>query len=62
MEDYERILLKTNALHREYNPNIPFQRGSKGPKWKNILSPIWHGSKKVEEEGVVVIPSDPNAL
>ena len=29
---------------------------------KKILSPIWYGSKKVEGKGVVVIPSDPNAL
>ena len=59
MENYKRILLKTNALHDKYDSNNPSPRSSKGVKWKKILSPIWHGSKKVEG---VVIPSDPNAL
>ena len=55
-------MLKTNALHRDNNPNNNYPKGSKGYKWRNILSYIWEKSKNVEGKGVVVIPSDPNAL
>ena len=57
-------MIKTNALHKGYNPNSG-PRSSKGWKWKNILSTIWFGEEPKEGyqgEGVVVIPSDPNAL
>ena len=29
---------------------------------KKILGPIWHNREKYEGNGVVIIPSDPNAL
>ena len=90
-DEYERLMIKTNALHRDYNPLNPRPTGSMGKKWKNILGPIWYKKqgfseedafrmtkdknyrkrlikkmKKIkheyEGEGVVVIPSDPNAL
>ena len=90
-DEYERLMVKTNALHREYNPSNPRPRGSMGKKWKNILGPIWYKKQgfseedafrmtkdknyrkrlikkmrkikyEYEGEGVVVIPSDPNAL
>ena len=58
-------MLKTNALHKKYNPNNPHPRSSKSYKWKYILGPIWRGEETMEGyqgKGVVVIPSDPNAL
>ena len=59
-------MIKTNALHHNYDPNSPNPRRSKSNKWKNILSPIWHNREKYERKpegkGVVIIPSDPNAL
>ena len=55
-------MIKTNALHRDNNPKKSHPKASKSNKWNNILKHIWHGSKKVEGKGVVVIPSDPNAL
>ena len=90
-DEYERLMVKTNALHREYDPSNPRPRGSMGKKWKNILGPIWYKKQgfseedafrmtkdknyrkgllkkmrkikyEYEGEGVVVIPSDPNAL
>ena len=61
-EDYDKLMIKTNALHRNYNPKNPYPRASDSKEWKYLLGPIWHSSKKVEGEGVVVIPSDPNAL
>ena len=61
--DYERLMIKTNALHRNYDPTNPLPRGSKSDKWKNILAPIWHTRDKYYEgKGVVILLSDPNAL
>ena len=53
-ENYKRLMLKTNALYRDNDPE------SRSEKWAMLLSPIWHG-KEYEGKGVVVIPSDPNA-
>ena len=61
--NYKRLMMKTNALHHYYDPESPYPRAS--DKWENILSPIWKKYKKkegYEGKGVVVIPSDPNAL
>ena len=58
-------MLKTNVLHRGDDPNNPNPKSSGSYKWKHILSRIWHGEKPKKEhegKGVVVIPSDPNAL
>ena len=33
-----------------------------GDKWTDILSPIWANRKDYGGSGVIVIPSDPNAL
>ena len=60
--NYKRLMIKTNSLHRFYDPKNPYPKSSDSFKWTNILSPIWYGRKKYEGEGVVVIPSDPNAL
>ena len=68
--NYEYLMMKTNAIHVGNNPNNHRAKGNyKGYKWENILSPIWEKIKKIrkgqegyEGEGVVVIPSDPNAL
>ena len=57
-------MLKTNALYKDYNPRKG-PRSSGGNKWTSILSSIWFGEKPKkghEGSGVVVIPSDPNAL
>ena len=62
----------TDALHRNNDPSNPYPKASSSDKWKYILSPIWYKKKSriifpkkkegYEGEGVVVIPSDPNAL
>ena len=65
-ENYVRLMEKTNVLHQGNNPNNPHAKSSGGKKWNNILTYIWHTrkfpEKKYQGEGVVVIPSDPNAL
>ena len=69
-KDYVRLLEKTHVLHRGNNPNNPHAKSSGGKKWNNILTFIWHTDRfpqkgefeEHEGQGVVVIPSDPNAL
>ena len=69
LKEYGKLLIKTNALHHNFNPNNPYPRSSSSYKWEKILSPIWkemkeekEAAKKTDGKGVVVIPSDPNAL
>ena len=61
-ENYGRILIKTHVLHHGNNPNNPYPKSSKGNKWNKILGPIWENRKAYEGEGIVIMPSDPNAL
>ena len=72
-DDYEDLMIMTNALHRDNDENNPHPKGNhKSHKWVNIIRPIWYKKKSriifpkkkegYEGEGVVVIPSDPNAL
>ena len=72
-DDYDDLMVMTNALHRNNDEDNPHPKGSGSTKWKKLLSPIWHRKKGgifmfpkkkegYEGEGVVVIPSDPNAL
>ena len=67
INDYERLMIKTNALHRGNNPKNPYPKSSNSKKWLGLLSPIWNkhkamSSKKFEGKGVVIMSSDPNAL
>ena len=61
-ENYRRLMLKTNALHRNYDPNNPYPRASDGLRWIKILRHIWNDRFEYEGKGVVVMSSDPNAL
>ena len=73
-DKYKELMIITNALHIDNDSNNPYPKGNhRDFKWKRILAPIWFGKKgglhklpKEKEgyqgEGVVVIPSDPNAL
>ena len=71
---YEDLMVMTNALHRDNDEDNPHPKGNhKTFKWLNIIRPIWYRNKRgvyrfpkkkegQEGKGVVVIPSDPNAL
>ena len=62
--NYDTLMSITNALHKKYNQRKG-PRSNRGDKWVNILSTIWFNEKPkkgYEGSGVVVIPSDPNAL
>ena len=72
-DEYEDLIIITNALHHDDDEDNPHPKGNhKSYKWVNIVRPIWYRKKSriiypkkkegYEGEGVVVIPSDPNAL
>ena len=70
-EMYEDLMTITDALHRDNDEDNPHPKGNhRSYKWVNILRPIWYRKKShilfpkegYEGKGVVVIPSDPNAL
>ena len=72
-DDYEDLMVITNALHRNNDEDNPHPKGNhKSFKWEKVVRPIWYRNKSriifpVKKEGydgkgVVVIPSDPNAL
>ena len=65
-DNYKYLIITSNVLHRGDNPKNPYPKASGSYKWTFLLSPIWFGLKpkkgEYEGEGVVVIPSDPNAL
>ena len=64
-DNYRYLITMSSVLHRGDNPKNPYPKASGSHKWKFLLSPIWFGlkpKKGQEGSGVVVIPSDPNAL
>ena len=61
-KNYTRLMVKTNALYRDINPNNPLPESSRSDKWMYLLRDVWNNRRKYEGSGVVVIPSDPNAL
>ena len=60
-DNYAKLMVKTNALYRDDDPKNPRPKSSRGDKW-NLIRLIWAKRKEYEGKGVVVIPSDPNAL
>ena len=53
LEIYAKLLIRSNALHRNYDPDNKRPLSSPGNKWKKLLSPIWknkHLFKEEEEE------------
>ena len=65
LTNYGYLMIKTNALHRGNNPKSSYPKASKSDKWNYILKPFWDNRTKYsvyKGKGIVVIPSDPNAL
>ena len=56
--NHAKLMIKTNALHVDNKPESKKTKSSKADKWKYLLS----DRREYEGKGVVVIPSDPNAL
>ena len=62
-DNYKYLIITSNVLHRGDNSKNPYPKASGSFKWVYLLGPIWKNKKeKYQGEGVVVIPSDPNAL
>ena len=61
-KNYANLMVETSSLHRGNNPKSNHPKSSKATKWTKLLSPICYGNLGYEGEGVLVIPSDPNAL
>ena len=64
-DNYRYLITTSKVLHRGNNPKNPYPKASGSYKWLLLLRPIWFGwepEKGYEGKGVVVIPSDPNAL
>ena len=47
-ENYARLMLKTNTLHRDNNPDSNYTKSSKGYKWNTILKDIWVNREEYE--------------
>ena len=72
LENYAKLLIRSNALRKNYDPDNKRPLSSPGYKWKNLLSNIWKNKHLVEDEeepepstsgtGLTILPSDPNAL
>ena len=66
--NYAEIMVQTNALKRNYNPNETQPRANKSWKWNNLLKDIWEHRNLFAGEGImtdtqpIVLPRDPNAL
>jgi hypothetical protein len=41
LENYQEILVNTNALKRNNNPDEAHPKSSRNAKWVNLLKPIW---------------------
>ena len=60
--NYAKLMIKTGALHRGNDPENKYPKSSSSYKWNNVLKDIWKNRKEYEGSGVIVIPSNPNAL
>ena len=50
LDKYRQLLLLTNAIYRDNNPDNNNPKSSKSSKWKNIIKPIWEQIKKQKDE------------
>ena len=44
-DNYEDLMIMTNALHRGNDEDNPHPKGSGSTKWRKLLSPIWYRKK-----------------
>ena len=58
--NYAEIMVNTNAMSKVSDHRKP--KSSGGSKWKDIISDIWKQRDEYEGEGVVILPSDAEAL
>ena len=65
-EQYQNILVETNAMRQNNDPTSTKPKGSRGKKWRVYVKPIWDmykTSEDIEKDGSgIILPSDPSAL
>ena len=61
-DNYAEIMINTNALKRDNDGESRTPKASKVWKWNNLLKGIWAKRGKYEGTGVVILPSDAEAL
>ena len=63
-KNYREILIDTNAIGSDSNPNKP--KATRGEKYRKIIKPLWKEivfrRRGKKANGVIILPSDPNAL
>ena len=63
-KNYREILIDTKAIRSDSNPNKP--KASRSEKYRKIIKPLWNEvafkRKGKKGNGVIILPSDPNAL
>ena len=64
LRTYSKIMVNTNAIRRNNDPNSSYLKSSKSWKWANVVRDIWMNIKTDEGKGTktIVIPSDRNGL
>ena len=76
LNKYQQLVILTNAAYKNNDSTQNKPKSNRGPKWKNIIKPIWEEIKQQKEaeepdedpqpstsgEGLKILPSDPNAL
>ena len=74
--NYINLLVQTNTIYQDNNPNNPKPKSSTSEKWANLISPVWEHIRETKKplkrkrrqedpltgEGLTILPSDPNAL
>ena len=50
LDKYQRLVILTNTAFQNNDPKNNRPKGSRSPKWKNIIKPIWEQIKKQKEE------------
>ena len=65
-EQYQNILVETNAMKQNNDPKSTKPKGSRSEKWRVYVKPIWDmykTSEDIEKDGSgIILPSDPSAL
>ena len=48
LKRYRDIMIQTNSLYEDFNPNSTHPRSNTGKKWKNILSKFWQEQQELD--------------
>ena len=62
LSNYEKILIQTNAIWKDYDPSTNKPRSSKSEKYTTIIKPIYDQLKATKGSGTVFLSQDPNVL